>query len=431
MQYSVTSRHITHLLHVRCDQAICPCTNAITSALCLTALVLHPVLLCSAAIIPVVFNVSFTLCFCVWYVVRPRISKSRVMQRAPTWLRALFSDTREPTGLSSNTRVDGDNSSNKSGLLSTRFARYAVAAALVITFEFYSVAASTALSMLMCIGVPSASESRPDRYRWIVDVRLQCPAMMQQSAPWAVGAVMLGSILLVVCIFWPIFIATVLLRKAVAGRLGYDSVGGSGQHNSTEHFSITHYLAFRYADYSVNCDGFKQDDAKPCGADKAAQSGWQRLSALRVRMYACLVWDSVLDLQRFVLALLALCVMLHELHQLLLMTVVLGLYLMVILVVRPWRSNTVWLLQVGAASVLVFSCCTIMACHIGDTSSHYSNDEASKYQKVLPFVVIGLNLAYTVVGAAVLACCMWRKHIRTLAGRLSKSSESVQGLEQV
>jgi hypothetical protein len=83
-----------------------------------------------------------------------------------------------------------------------------------------------------------------------------------------------------------------------------------------------------------------------------------KLAGLRLRLYAVLVWDSVLDLHRFLLALVSLCVMLHELHQLILVVMVLGSYLLLVLLVKPFRSAAVWRLQVLALVVLLMSCLT-------------------------------------------------------------------------
>lgn len=126
-------------------------------------------------------------------------------------------------------------------------------------------------------------------------------------------------------------------------------------------------------------------------------------------MYAVLCWDSILDLHRFVIAVVSLCVMLHELHQLILLVIALTSYLLLVLLVKPWRAATVWRLQVLALSLLVFSCLGIMACTIGDASAYYSEDAQNTYTKAIPWVVLLCNLAYLVLLLVLLARCLVRE----------------------
>lgn len=50
--------------------------------------------------------------------------------------------------------------------------QHGITAALVICFEFYSIAASTALGMLMCVKLPAKNGFLRC---WVLDIRLQCP----------------------------------------------------------------------------------------------------------------------------------------------------------------------------------------------------------------------------------------------------------------
>ena len=71
--------------------------------------------------------------------------------------------------------------------------------------------------------------------------------------------------------------------------------------------------------------------------------------------------------------------MLHEAHQISLMIIVLGSYLLVVLLVRPWRARAVWQLQVGALAALIASCIGIMAITVQNASAYYSSPAIRKY----------------------------------------------------
>lgn len=197
---------------------------------------------------------------------------------------------------------------------------------------------------------------------------------------------------------------------------------------------FTRHLGFRYADYQV--------DLSPTGEfqDVALKYAHVWRDALKepgkalhyMRVCAVLAWDSVLDLQRFVLALLGLSVALHEVHQLQLVALVMGSYLVAILIVRPWRSPTVWRLQVAASIVLVLTCFGIMACNVGDITSHYSQADADRLKHVVSWVVVGLNLAYVMLVGVVLMCCVKRdmRRCEQLCACCSKCKAWVSGCVQ-
>lgn len=210
---------------------------------------------------------------------------------------------------------------------------------------------------------------------------------------------MLGGVLLIIVIIWPMYIAWWLIRLAMNGRLRVKPADNLSVGRFSRH------LTFRYADYAVNLAEFQQYKDKHVWR-RALQEPGEVLHW--ARMCAVLAWDSVLDLQRFVLAVLGLCVMLHEMHQLLLVTMVLGSYLIMIVLVRPWSSDAVWRLQVAASSVLVLSCCGILACNVGDISGHYSPQDAQRYMVAIPWVVMALNIAYIAGGVIVLGVCVKR-----------------------
>jgi hypothetical protein len=128
---------------------------------------------------------------------------------------------------------------------------------------------------------------------------------------------------------------------------------------------------------------------------------------MHLRRLLVLTWDSTLDFQRLVLALLGLSVMLHEVNQILLVALVLGSYLMLMLAVRPWRSDAILRLQVLATSVLVLSCSGIMACRVsGD--GHYTDDDTARYKDAVGWAVIAINLLYMAIGVGTLLVCALR-----------------------
>jgi hypothetical protein len=114
-------------------------------------------------------------------------------------------------------------------------------------------------------------------------------------------------------------------------------------------------------------------------------------------------------MHRLLLALVALSVMMHELHQLLLVIMVLSSYLALILAVKPYRCITILRLQVLALLVLLLSCFGIAACNIGDTSGFYNAAVKSNYMDAVPWVVAALNMLYLLTAGAVLVVSVWHK----------------------
>lgn len=274
---------------------------------------------------------------------------------------------------------------------------------VVIFFSYYQTFAKSATGLLMCVDLGSEQ-------RWVLDVRLSCPAAVafQPKRGWAVGALVLGAFILAVfCIGPPVLFARALLRQASAGGLRQQTTGhidDTAQGPNSRSW-VAERLAYRYRDYAI-------DNAKVAFWTRA---GWkQHLREplthfgpilTQAKLAAVLCWDSVLDLFRFQLVVVSMSVMLHELHQLLAMAMLFGCYLVLILMVRPWKSPTTQRLQVAALLVLVLSCCGIIACSLNDAGSYYANDS---YRKVIPWVVLGLNAFYVVAALGVLVRCTVR-----------------------
>lgn len=283
-----------------------------------------------------------------------------------------------------------------------------VTTALATSLFVYLTIARVGFSMLLCVKVGGSD-------RWVLDVRLQCPVVPPYTS-WGIGAILLGVFLLCVCVAWPVGIAWVLIHKAHRGELlrvapyykaGAGSAATAGPHSGPT-VATTARLAVRYADYAVDYDALIRYYAKARGL-----SGWQWLCTLgsslsHMRVYAVLVMDSILDLHRFMVALISLLVMLHELHQCALLILCLSSYLLLVLLVRPWRALAVLRLQVTALAVLIASCLGIMACNVQDARAggYYSDYAVKRYTAVIPWVVIAVNAAYLLLVLGMLVRCV-------------------------
>jgi hypothetical protein len=291
----------------------------------------------------------------------------------------------------------------------------------VIVFDVYSTLASYAVGMFMCLTMPAAPTALVSKH-WVLDVRMQCPTQRLDKW-WGACALVLGVVLLVLCILYPVGIAAVLIWRACHNTLDPNRSDAPSHDEGGSWHIIFSSLAFRFLDYDVQYESwgkrapggksqhrswasaFKQWASQILHKSQSADPVWGFLK--RLRMLLVLTWDSILDFQRLVLAVLGLSVMLHELHQILLVTLALGMYLMLMLAVRPWRLATIYWLQVLATSVLVLSCCGIMACNVA-ADGHYSQEDVKLYKDAVSWAVITINLAYIGIGFGALSFYCWR-----------------------
>jgi hypothetical protein len=279
---------------------------------------------------------------------------------------------------------------------------HVIATALVVFFDVYTNLATVAVGLLMCVKAGDAGDNVD---RWVMDVRLTCPRT-DNGKPWSIGAAILSSILLLLCLGLPVAIAIVLLRQAYKGNLkGHLSASAmpadleslpTRPHRRVEDH-ITARLAYRYQDYAADFDALR--------GPQGLQRFWHAdTAATQLRTCVVLVWDSVLDLHRFLLAVVALCVELHEVQQVILVAAVLGIYLALILALRPWKSSAVWYLQATALFLLVGSCLGIVACNAGA-----GLDPATRGPPLIPWMILGLNGCYVLVAVGFLVRCVWRE----------------------
>jgi hypothetical protein len=289
--------------------------------------------------------------------------------------------------------------------------------ALATSMFVYISIARVACGMLLCVRIGFS-------YRWVLDVRLQCPVDPAASTAWAAWAVVLGVLLLCACVGWPLGIAWVLIREAHRGRLlRVDGSRGTlrvlsfaGGAASQLPPPTTANWAVRYADYAVEYDalssvaaGTQEDTQEPFCWRQAWRPAYFVATLGRLRKYAVLCFDSILDLHRLAIALVSQCVMLHELHQLSLLVVAPGSYLLLVLLVRPWRAATVWRLQVLALAVLLASCLGIIACTVSDAGAYYADSTWRHFTTVVPVLVLVANLAYLVLLLVLLVRCVLRE----------------------
>lgn len=294
--------------------------------------------------------------------------------------------------------------------------------ALATSMFVYISIAKVAFGTLLCVRIGVS-------YRWVLDVRLQCP-VGEASAAWAAWAVVFGVLLLCACIAWPLGIACVLVCEAHRGRLlrvdgsrgmlrvlssGATAAGGGVPSEPP----TTANWAVRYADYAVEYDALISNVAAASthGDEVEAPFCWHQawkpasfVAALgRLRKYAVLCFDSILDLHRLAISLVSQCVMLHELHQLSLLVAALGSYLLLVLLVKPWRAATVWRLQVLALAILLASCLGIMACTVSDAGAYYADSSWQHFTTVIPVLVLVANVVYLVLLLVLLVRCVVRE----------------------
>jgi hypothetical protein len=132
--------------------------------------------------------------------------------------------------------------------ISRALADNAVATVMAVLMFVYLPIARVAFSMLLCVKVAGS-------VGWVVDVRLHCPAAAPYTS-WGAGALLLGSILLIVCIAWLVGIAWELIRKAHRDELlhvtpCYQTASPAGSEVSASGSTLvvtTAKLAVRYGD---------------------------------------------------------------------------------------------------------------------------------------------------------------------------------------
>lgn len=283
-----------------------------------------------------------------------------------------------------------------------------MATALVSSMFVYLTIARVAFGMLLCVKIGSSQ-------RWILDVRLQCPTS-QPFTSYGGVAVFFGVVLLCVCcVAWPVGIVWVLIHEAQKGKLmRVDSAGavsgtaatGVDKARAEDTAHSTARLAIRYADYAVDIESLKAGPSAEGGDALSRPTTGNDAWMARLRMYTILAWDSILDLHRLTVALVSVSVMLHEIHQLILIAMALGIYLLLVLLVKPWRAKVVWRLQVLALAILIASCLGVMACTVSNANTYYSS---VVYARVIPWLVLLANLSYLVLLVLLLVRCVVRE----------------------
>lgn len=285
-------------------------------------------------------------------------------------------------------------------MLAVYMFKHLIATALVTTFYFYASVARVALGMLFCVRLGQSG------HQWVMDVRQACPMYDPHTHKFAL---VLGVLALVFCLAWPVSIAAVLFNAAHTGALMRQISGKDCRKRDRARAVLT----FRHADYAVDYAEFSGPESKAWRSH-----GWRKISWLEfekaLKMHVILAWDSILDLQRFILVLVSLCVVLHEVHQLILMIMTLGAYLLLIIMVKPWRAAAVQRLQLLALTVLVTSCLGILVCSVGADDADYTAQEIFVYIQVVAWVVVALNAFYLAVALYMLLRCTITEYNQTV-----------------
>lgn len=269
-----------------------------------------------------------------------------------------------------------------------------IATCIVIFYYFYTIIVKTALGLLM--GVALAQKDM----RWLLDVRLPWPFAPKPQG-WAVGAAIMGFVFLLVCLVVPLIFTCLLVYQARRGRLGGYKESELPNNRPPSNGDVVRWvaagLAHRYADYKIS---YKELEEGGLSDQKGAMSHVD-FRVYEMKLWATLCWDTVLDLFKFLQALVAISVTLADVHQMMIMAAVFGLYLLLMLMVRPFKNVTTSRLQVWALVVLLSSCFLIMALGVDD--GYPLLKLPVPYKAWIPWLTLAINLVYALVGVLTLA----------------------------
>lgn len=256
---------------------------------------------------------------------------------------------------------------------------------MVTIYSAYPSIAKVGVGMLTCLQVGTGNK------RFVLDVRLLCPLDTSHNSWVSSVSLAVGIVLTVACVLSPFLLGALLIRQAYKKALA-----------APDPNSMVATLAYRYADYRVDYEALEVGHA---GLNVSVRG--VRNVVTHVCNLVTLAWDSILDWQRLSLAAVAMAVVLHPLHQLLLVLLVMGSYLLLALIVRPWRSTLVSWLQLGALTVLIASTMALIACNVeADETAALE----SPYKKALPVVVIVANGLYVVFVVGSLLYCVHKDY---------------------
>lgn len=365
---------------------------------------------CSSVVVPVVLGLSVLLVWVLWYKVahwRDRKLVSSMWCCFGNHKGPGSEDNKEPAAASS---ADGLAAAFRKpfGLF---LLQQCLVTLLVLFFESYDKLAQVSLGMLWCVELG-------EEHRWVMDVRLACPRY-HTGHGWTAGVLVFGCLLMCVCCGAPLALAGVLCWRAYDGKLGPNVVRGGDKPCRSccgEGFKsvLRDILEFRYIDYNVQYTELKRKETTEVSPQTRREVWRLRLLTFlsqfrlsRLQLWLVLAWDSVIDLHRMMLAVVSLCVEMHELNQLLLVVIVLSSYLALILAIRPWKANGIWRLQVLALLVLLASCFGITASNVSDSSTDDpSSGEEPSHMEAIRWAVLAGNIFYMFVAACVLVRSM-------------------------
>jgi hypothetical protein len=272
------------------------------------------------------------------------------------------------------------------------WATFCVVALLVNLFFWYPTISRVAIGTFACVKVCGG-----DRY-WVLDMRRQCPIDAVNSHQW-MWAFAVGVPACFLCAAVPLFVVIVLLV----------SIFHRSRHDPRQRLLETHdfqkYFAFMISGYRVPLEGRCAGTSsgictigssssssgqgtvsqplitlpKPSSScyhqsKRALQAAERRLHLLAraTKQWFPLFWDVVIHVQTVILVTISIFGLLnHEYYQLLLLCAVFGLYLILILWLRPFKKG-LQELQAAATALLFWTCLLSLvfvqtACHVQST----------------------------------------------------------------
>jgi hypothetical protein len=241
----------------------------------------------------------------------------------------------------------------------------------VTIFTFYTPIASVAISMFSCIPVCGKSY-------WILDINLRCPweSVSQPQWQWAVGvgvpAVLFSAVV-------PVFVVAWLMHALRTGSL--TSAG------------FVQRYGFLYSNYRI-------DFPTPQGGSIV-----KLLTAARRRVN--IAWDAVVHCQTLLLVFTGVYgTVWHEFYQTLLLSSVLGAYLLLVVMFRPFRLPSSQCLQAASFAVLCMTCTCVLSFIRPDALDQRQEDWYKQAGKVIAVFVMVSNGLFLVVTLGLLLWCV-------------------------
>lgn len=385
-----------------------------------TAPLMLPFPACSSVVVPIVLGLSVLFVWWLWYKVPPHWRDRKLV--SSMW--CCFGNHKVP-GTADKEPAAGSSCDGLAAAFRKPFRLFLLqqllVTLLVLFFESYDKLAQVSLGMLWCVKLG-------EEHHWVMDVRLPCPRY-HTGRDWTAGVLVFGCLVLCVCCAAPLVLAGVLCWRAYDGKLGPNVARGGDKPcrsccGESVKSVLRDILEFRFTDYNVQYTELRRNKTTEVSSQTWREVFRRRLLTFpsqlrlsRLQLWLVLAWDSVIDLHRMLLAVVSLCVGMHELNQLLLVVIVLSSYLALILAIRPWKANGIWRLQVFALLVLLASCFGIMASNV--SVEELRPGEEPSHMEAIRWAVMAVNILYMLVAACMFVRSMIHRCGRSVRGLAS------------